>query len=74
MISQPPADNPHEFHRRRAEAEMEKALAAKQPSIAMIHLELAKKHRERREELITANLAGLRLCAPASINRTDKEG
>ena len=40
-----------EFHRRRAETEMEKALAAGQPDVAMRHLELARAHRERREAL-----------------------
>lgn len=74
MIPQRPADNPPEFHRRRAEAEMEKALVAKKPSIAMLHLELARKHRERREQLIAENRGDLRLCAPLSIGRTDKEG
>ena len=60
-----------EFHRRRAEIEMEKALAAGQPEIAMRHLELARVHRERRDAIAMAG----RLSGGHSIqiSRTDKE-
>jgi hypothetical protein len=61
-----------EFHRRRAEIEMEKALHAAKPTVAMIHLELPKIHRERRDQLAQGELAAARLAAP-SITRTDKE-
>jgi hypothetical protein len=64
----------HEFHRHRAEAEMERAVAARKPTIAMIHLELARQHRERRNQLAADQRPGLRPCAPRCFNGTDKEG
>jgi hypothetical protein len=61
-----------EFHRRRSEAEMERALAAAKPSIAMIHLELAKIHRETRNQLAAEQRAQAQhRCRP--FNGTDKE-
>ena len=54
---QPAMCTAQEFHRRRAETEMEKALAAGQMSVAMLHLELAKIHRQRREQLIAEDRA-----------------
>jgi hypothetical protein len=64
--------SPQEFHRRRSEAEMERALAAAKPSIAMIHLELAKIHRETRNRL-TAEQRAQSQCGCRPFNGTDKE-
>ena len=67
-----PTDADCEFHRRRAEVEMEMALAAGQPEVALRHLELARVHRERRDAVaLLWRLAANGLCPP--INRTDKE-
>jgi hypothetical protein len=74
MMVVPQARNSQEFHRRRAEAEMEKAIAAAQPSIAMLHLELAKRHREMRNELSATEREAMRLNPARAFNRTDKEG
>ena len=71
---QPAMCTAQEFHRRRAETEMEKALAARQMSIAMLHLELAKIHRERREQLIAEDRTRPRDGVALRISRTDKEG
>ena len=60
-----------EFHRRRAEVEMEKALAAAKPSIAALHLELARLHRERRNQL--ADQVQTFPNRPPPIHRADKE-
>jgi endonuclease/exonuclease/phosphatase family metal-dependent hydrolase len=64
---------PCEFHRRRAEMEMERALAAGQLSIAVRHLELARLHRERRAEL-GRSVAAPNRARSCPIDRTDKEG
>ena len=61
-----------EYHRRRAEVEMEQALRAKLSEEAMIHLELARIHREKRDELAQAKRVRLALDRPR-IGRTDKE-
>ena len=67
-----PFDADAEFHRRRAEVEMERALAAGQPDVALLHLELAREHRERRAAFATAwRERDARPCPP--ITRTDKE-
>jgi len=63
----------HEYHRRRAENEMEKALSARQPSVSIRHLELARIHRQRREELVAEEVAH-RPAGPVRICGTDKEG
>lgn len=63
-----------EFHRRRAESEMEKALSARRMSVSLIHLELAKIHRQRREQLMIDERAAILERAAPSICRTDKEG
>lgn len=63
-----------EFHRRRAEAEMEKALLARKMSISLLHLELARIHRQRREGLIAETRARLVRTRPFRIDRADKEG
>lgn len=63
-----------EFHRRRAESEMEKALAAGKMSVSLIHLELAKIHRQRRDQLMAEDRSRLAEIRPARISRTDKEG
>jgi hypothetical protein len=68
-----PAYNHHEFHRRRAEVEMEKALAAAKLSIAVRHLELAKLHREKRNLLVAEDRARLSPDQPRPFHRTDKE-
>jgi hypothetical protein len=62
-----------EFHRRRAEIEMEKALHAAKPTVAMLHLQLAKIHRERRDQLAQSEFTAAHLQA-SPITRTDKEG
>jgi hypothetical protein len=62
-----------EYHRRRAETEMEKALLARKPTTAMLHLKLAQMHRNKRDELS----GRVRLHAVHSgpqIDRADKEG
>lgn len=61
-----------EYHRRRAEMEMERALQAKQPDEALRHIELAQFHRERRELLARARHE-LALGLVPAITRTDKE-
>jgi len=63
-----------EFHRRRAESEMEKALVAGPMSVSLSHLELAKIHRQRRDELIANDRARTAANPPSRIYRTDKEG
>jgi len=63
-----------EFHRRRAESEMEKALAAGKMSISLIHLELAKIHRQRREHLMAEDRARRLEVGQPHIVRIDKEG
>jgi hypothetical protein len=61
-----------EFHRRRAEIEMQRALEAGHPSTAQAHLQLARMHREKREAL--ARQLRLELPEhPPVIDRTDKE-
>ncbi len=61
-----------EFHRRRAEVEMEMALAAGQPEVALRHLELARVHRERRDAVATLWREAANGQRPP-ITRTDKE-
>ena len=65
--------SPSEFHRRRAEAEMEMALGAPKLSVALLHLELAKEHREKRSRLAADRT--VRPCPPSGFcfNGTDKE-
>jgi hypothetical protein len=65
------SDADSEFHRRRAEVEMERALAAGQPDVAMRHLELARVHREPRAAIASLWRDADRPCPP--ITRTDKE-
>ena len=62
-----------EFHRRRAEVEIEKALAAGEISVSLLRLELAKIHRQRRDQLMAECRSSLR-AQPSAIFRTDKEG
>ena len=61
-----------EYHRRRAEVEMERALVARVPDEAMRHLELARFHRERRELLASVRFEAGPKGSPV-ICRTDKE-
>ena len=61
-----------EYHRRRAEVEMEQALRSPKPEEALIHLELARIHREKRDELAMARRARPALERP-TICGTDKE-
>jgi hypothetical protein len=70
----PDAVPDHEFHRRRAEIEMEKALAARQPSVSLLHLELAKIHRQRREQIVAEDRERRLGDQAPRIFRTDKEG
>jgi hypothetical protein len=67
------ASSDSEFHRCRAEAEMEAALSGGPLSVALCHLELARLHRERRMALgcpePTPPLGAFHF-----IDRTDKEG
>jgi hypothetical protein len=69
-----PVPTAQEFHRRRAESEMEKALAAQKMSVSLIHLELAKIHRHRREQLMAEDRLASRQPRSARFFRTDKEG
>jgi hypothetical protein len=62
-----------EYHRRRAEAEMEKALAACGTNEAMRHLELARIHRQRRDAM-AMRWREFDLGSRPAIYRTDKEG
>ena len=73
MTNDPVAYSRREFHRRRAEIEMEQALSAAKPTVAMLHLELAKIHRERHNEAAQREVALARLAQPVPITRTDKE-
>lgn len=68
------ARNSQEFHRRRAEAEMEKAITATKPSIALLHLDLARRHREMRKQLVAGKRGKPSAPSLRSINGTDKEG
>ena len=61
-----------EYHRRRAEMEMERALKAEQPDEASRHLELARLHRVERERLAMGWRRPSSLARPA-MHRTDKE-
>ena len=65
--------SPSEFHRRRAEAEMEMALGASKLSVAILHLELAKQHREERLALRAEQSLRPSLRAGICFNGTDKE-
>jgi len=62
-----------EYHRRRAELEMDKALSARQPITAMLHLKLAQMHRSKRDEMAAGALRS-RPARVACIDRADKEG
>jgi hypothetical protein len=62
-----------EYHRRRAEVELECAILAEAPECAIAHLKLARLHRARREMLAQQNLDMLRRNARAPILRADKE-
>ena len=59
-----------EYHRRRSEIELDKALAADAPESAIAHLQLARMHRARR--LASVKRPELRQPGP-TIFRTDKE-
>ncbi len=61
-----------EFHRRRAEMEMQLALNAAQPETALRHLELARVHRQRRDAIATDRRHFANGHRPR-ITRTDKE-
>jgi hypothetical protein len=61
-----------EYHRRRAEAEMERALQARKPCDAILHLELARIHREKRDRVAMA-WRNRNPVARTAIGRTDKE-
>lgn len=59
-----------EYHRRRAEVELECAASASDQGSAMAHLELARMHRERRK-LVTAPRSPE--AGRALVSGTDKE-
>ena len=50
------------------------ALAAQKPSVAMIHLELARMHREKRDALTAEVRERLQYQPSRIFNGTDKEG
>jgi hypothetical protein len=52
---------------------MEKALAARSPSAAVAHLELARMHRQRRSQAV-ASRRDLTLQLGLLVYKTDKEG
>ncbi|WP_162888037.1 hypothetical protein [Sphingomonas mesophila] len=60
---------PSEFHRRRAERELDKALSASSDDSALRHLELARLHHHRRTMIAAAHERP----AGQAIFRTDKE-
>ena len=62
-----------DYHRRRAEIEMECAVTAESPETAIAHLELAQLHRARRQIIAQARTDGARQRLGASIFRADKE-
>lgn len=62
-----------EYHRRRAEIEMDQALHARKPTAAMLHLKLAQMHRHKRDELACASRASARCNGASVIDRADKE-
>ena len=62
--------SPSEFHRKRAEREMDKALSASSQETALRHLELARLHHHRR----TVIASDRTMPAARPIFRTDKEG
>ena len=59
-----------DYHRKRAEAEIAKALCAKEETSAVAHLELARMHRARR---LAATEPMTVSGSPIAIFRTDKE-
>ena len=61
-----------EYHRRRAEAEMNLALEASPLAVATRHLELAKLHREVRNQIAEAARVAA-FSRPITVDRTDKE-
>ena len=62
-----------EYHRRRAETELESAAAADHIDHAVAHLELARMHRARRELIAKGNLDETRRRGGGRILGTDKE-
>jgi len=74
MTYEGPVQSRCEFHRRRAESEMEKALAAGRMSVSLLHLELARIHRQKREDLMAEDRLRSREAHAPRIFRTDKEG
>lgn len=60
---------PSEFHRRRAERELDKALSAASENSALRHLELARLHHRRRTMIAAASDRPVH----QAIFRTDKE-
>jgi hypothetical protein len=62
-----------EYHRRRCEVELEKAVEAERLEIATAHLELARLHRAQRQAIAEKGLESFRLMRSPSILRTDKE-
>lgn len=73
MRNQEVALSPSEFHRRRAEAEMEMALGATKLSVAILHLELAKQHREKSNGMEAGRRLRPSIRSGFCFNGTDKE-
>ena len=61
-----------EYHRRRAETELDLALTASPLLAAVRHLELAKMHREERDR-IAQDARRAVAASPRRFDRTDKE-
>jgi hypothetical protein len=73
MMRVPRTQNSQEYHRRRAEIEMERALAAAKPSIARLHLDLARQHREMRDRIVRHASVRFPGNSARLFNGTDKE-
>jgi len=63
--------NDSDYHRRRSELELEKAVSASCMDSARAHLELARMHRARRRLIVRGRIDGEN--AMANLSRTDKE-
>ncbi len=62
-----------DYHRRRSEMELERAVEAEALEIAYTHLELARLHRARRQIIAQQSLEASRRTNAAPILRADKE-
>ena len=62
-----------EYHRRRAEVELDSAVEAEESVCAIAHLTLARLHQEKRKALASARALDVRPNGSIPILRTDKE-